>query len=479
MKRLRTVVFALVAVLGLLLFPVQSLADDNVIEEVSLEFTMPKARDKVTVTENPQGRFFKLIQDPAPRISIVDGAHYEFCEAFYTDIHWRAESQDFVFYSDGGDVIAFFEAEDGWVFSRDATVNIENGTVAACNPFVEPSTGKNMYVVRFSFDIPGPWSVTAGATTGGIVQISDFRPEQYTGPFSFLDGSTIKMNAIPDEGYRLVGWYVGLSEDGHMVTGNTGELVSADEEYSFELTENTLLQAVFEAVPKHTVSFDAGGGSGTMGPVEVYEGPYELPACGFTAPKGKVFDRWDAGAAGSTITVAGDITLIAQWKDDVQLIPIYRMYNTKTSEHLWTKSKKEYDSCGKGSYIDWRQEGIAWYSPNIKAPTSYNQSTQGDFVYVWRLYDKGRTGDHIYLIYGSEMKSYLANGWVVDKGAGFWTLKKGTAIRGRTTIPIYRAYNYRLGRGKHHYTPSKVEYDKICKNNGWKPEGVKFYVIKR
>ena len=163
----------------------------------------------------------------------------------------------------------------------------------------------------------------------------------------------------------------------------------------------------------------------------------------------------------------------------VTLIPIYRMYNTKTSEHLWTKSKKEYDSCGKGSYVDWRQENVAWYSPNLPAPASYAASTQGDYVYVWRLYDKGRTGDHIYLTYGAEMKSYLSNGWVVDKGAGFWTVKKGTTISGRTTIPIYRAYNPKLKRGKHHYTPSKNEYDTICKNHGWKPEGVKFYVIKK
>ena len=163
----------------------------------------------------------------------------------------------------------------------------------------------------------------------------------------------------------------------------------------------------------------------------------------------------------------------------VTLIPIYRMYNTKTSEHLWTKSKAEYNACGTGNYKDWRQENVAWYSPNLKAPANYAQSTQGNYVYVWRLYDKGRTGDHIYLTYGAEMKSYLANGWVVDKGAGFWTVKKGTTISGRTTIPIYRAYNYRLGRGKHHYTPSKTEYDTICKKYGWKPEGVKFYVIKK
>ena len=229
-----------------------------------------------------------------------------------------------------------------------------------------------------------------------------------------------------------------------------------------------------------TVSFAGGGGSGAMEPVVVEFGStFTLPACEFTAPSGKEFDGWDAGAVGATITVTKDVTLTAQWKNEIPLIPIYRMYNTKTSEHLWTKSKKEYDSCGKGSYVDWRQENIAWYSPNLKAPTSYAESTQGNFVYVWRLYDKGRTGDHIYLTYGAEMKQYLANGWVVDKGAGFWTLKKGTTMNGRTTIPIYRAYNPKLKRGKHHYTPSKVEYDTICKKHGWKPEGVKFYVTKK
>ena len=164
---------------------------------------------------------------------------------------------------------------------------------------------------------------------------------------------------------------------------------------------------------------------------------------------------------------------------EVELIPIYRMYNTKTSEHLWTKSKAEYNACGTGNYKDWKQENIAWYSPNMKAPSSYDQSTQDCFVYVYRLYDKGRTGDHIYLTYGTEMRQYLADGWVVDKGAGFWTLTEGTVVIDRKTIPIYRAYNSKLKRGKHHYTPSKNEYDSICKNHGWKPEGVKFYVVKK
>ncbi len=41
-------------------------------------------------------------------------------------------------------------------------------------------------------------------------------------------------------------------------------------------------------------------------------------------------------------------------------VSIYRMYNTETSEHLYTTNKAEYDSCGKGAYADWNAEGVAW-----------------------------------------------------------------------------------------------------------------------
>lgn len=65
-----------------------------------------------------------------------------------------------------------------------------------------------------------------------------------------------------------------------------------------------------------TVSFDANGGTGTMAPVTVEKGTeYTLPANGFTAPGGKVFDKWDKGAVGTKITVNEDVTIKAQWKD--------------------------------------------------------------------------------------------------------------------------------------------------------------------
>lgn len=70
---------------------------------------------------------------------------------------------------------------------------------------------------------------------------------------------------------------------------------------------------------KWTVEFNSNGGSGTMDSVQVTEGEdYELPACTFTAPEGKVFDHW-ADENGDAITVIEDIdddyVAYATWKD--------------------------------------------------------------------------------------------------------------------------------------------------------------------
>lgn len=73
----------------------------------------------------------------------------------------------------------------------------------------------------------------------------------------------------------------------------------------------------------YTISFNANGGEGSMGSVEkAYGSTYNLPACGFTAPEGKVFKCWAEGGAegteravGYTHTVAGNITFYAKWRD--------------------------------------------------------------------------------------------------------------------------------------------------------------------
>ena len=54
--------------------------------------------------------------------------------------------------------------------------------------------------------------------------------------------------------------------------------------------------AQFNRFEKLTVTFDAGGGTGTMEPVKILNGStgtyYMLPGCRFTAPQGKRFDCW-------------------------------------------------------------------------------------------------------------------------------------------------------------------------------------------
>ena len=65
------------------------------------------------------------------------------------------------------------------------------------------------------------------------------------------------------------------------------------------------------------VSFSANGGSGTMAAAEVTASDfsYTLPECGFTAPSGKAFEKWDKGAPGTKITVTADTVIKAVWKD--------------------------------------------------------------------------------------------------------------------------------------------------------------------
>ena len=139
-------------------------------------------------------------------------------------------------------------------------------------------------------------------------------------------------------------------------------------------------------------------------------------------------------------------------------VPLYRMYNTKTSEHLWTKSAKEYESAGSGSYADWKAEGVAWYVPVSSAKP------------VYRLYNT-KSGDHHYTTSLAERDKLVSSGQWRDEGIAFYSASK----KDTNTITIYRVYNSRLKRGQHHYTKSAAERDSLVKNSGWKDEGVGFY----
>ena len=139
-------------------------------------------------------------------------------------------------------------------------------------------------------------------------------------------------------------------------------------------------------------------------------------------------------------------------------IPLYRMYNTKTSEHLWTRNKKEYESAGSGSYKDWKAEGIAWYVPRSSGAP------------VYRLYNT-KSGDHHYTTSLVEKTKLVGSGQWRDEGVAFYS----ATAKDTNTIKVYRVYNSRLKRGQHHYTKSAAERDSLVKSGSWKDEGTSFY----
>ena len=71
-----------------------------------------------------------------------------------------------------------------------------------------------------------------------------------------------------------------------------------------------------------TITFNAGGGSGSMDSVTVNAGTiYILPACGFTAPADQEFKAWEIGGTeykvGDSYTVLVDTEIKALWKNSV------------------------------------------------------------------------------------------------------------------------------------------------------------------
>ena len=139
------------------------------------------------------------------------------------------------------------------------------------------------------------WTITfdAGEGSGTMAPATVVRGQQYTLPCCSF---TAPANKVFDR------WDKGDPGDRIVVTGN---MVITAQWKDKPLESETW-----------TITFNAGGGSGTMAPATVNKGEkYTLPACSFTAPANKVFDQWDKGAPGTQIDVFADMVVTALWKD--------------------------------------------------------------------------------------------------------------------------------------------------------------------
>lgn len=136
---------------------------------------------------------------------------------------------------------------------------------------------------------------------------------------------------------------------------------------------------------------------------------------------------------------------------------VYRLYNSVTSEHLYTTSRYEYEQLPGMSNGDWVQEGVAWLAPQTGDP-------------VFRLYNTG-LGDHHYTKNGAERDQLVRwYGWV-SEGIAFYSAPSDDGVA------IYRVYNGALSRGQHHYTRSYGERGVLTSRYGWSDEGIGWYAV--
>ena len=92
-----------------------------------------------------------------------------------------------------------------------------------------------------------------GMSEGGSITFSDdpYHPVESVMNRTIAKGQTITMTATPKEGYVFKGWYDGVvPAKVHFVTDHTGELLSADSEYTLTAYQNESIYALFEKAGK-------------------------------------------------------------------------------------------------------------------------------------------------------------------------------------------------------------------------------------
>lgn len=133
-------------------------------------------------------------------------------------------------------------------------------------------------------------------------------------------------------------------------------------------------------------------------------------------------------------------------------VPLYRLYNPYTQEHLLTTNATERDQLVN---VGWSYDGIAW-----NAPASGNE--------VYRLYNP-YDDFHFYTKSMEEVNALTPLGWQLDGVVCFSASEKDGK-------PIYRLFNPYEPKCYHLFTASEEERDWLM-SLGWQLEGVAWYAL--
>ena len=180
--------------------------------------------------------------------------------------------------------------------------------------FTQPITKDTTIYAKFVGDFyANIWDITDGVEyhlVNGYIMNMDSEESSTRCDAVFTLGKSISVKVSPLPLYSFLGWRDGSPDGPSLGTDEIFTYTPAASDHMHEI------YALIEKVPVYTVSFDAGEGTGTMTPVEIEQGEkYKLPANAFTAPDGKVFDKWDLGGTGQEIDISADTKITALWRD--------------------------------------------------------------------------------------------------------------------------------------------------------------------
>ena len=194
------------------------------------------------------------------------------------------------------------------VANNSFTVSDKNVTVTAKhNPFVDTPTFTPIGMTGTEGTLTFKTKVTLGDGSESFALVKEVEVDDTT-KYKSINPST----ASPSSPYE----YSSTVNFNNFPAGNY--YVAEKLNGAWYLSEKFTVS--YTAAPTtYTVSFDANGGTGSMGDVTGVSGEYTLPACTFTAPTDKQFKAWSVGgvekAVGDKITVTANTTVTAVWED--------------------------------------------------------------------------------------------------------------------------------------------------------------------
>jgi hypothetical protein len=190
--------------------------------------------------------------------------------------------------------------------------------------------------------------------------------------------------------------------------------------------------------------------------------PYNIPVYLLGAPNGSSFLTTNYAERSALITSGYtdhgiDFYADPSWSNTGY--PVTRLYNSTTSQRVWTADQQQKQSFQQAGYSD---EGVAFTS--ISSVRQENALQQGELL-VYRFYIP-QTFSHFWTTDVNERDNMIRAGYLYEGVA--WSSPANTSY-----MPVYRLYAPSIEQ--HLYTTDVSEKNNLVASGGWNYEGISEY----